>query len=111
MQLNPERWGEDCKAAGKARTEKESRVLPLWGRPWHSTAVVNARCHPAREQERAGSGTKVAGDDNVPARRTRCRGLSALPRCREGRARGTKGDIIPCFRRDEWSIESHHLSE
>lgn len=46
------------------QTEEENWVFPLWGQPWHSTAVVKGRCHPAREQERAGSGTKVAGDDS-----------------------------------------------
>lgn len=70
MQPNPEHWGEDGEAGGKAQTEKESQFLPFWGRPWHSIAVVNARCRPAREQERAGSGTKVAHDDNVPESRT-----------------------------------------
>ena len=62
--------GEDGEAGGKAQAEKESRVLPFWGWLWHSIAAVNARCRPAKEQERAGSGTKVARDDNVPESRT-----------------------------------------
>lgn len=63
----------------------------------------------AREQERAGSGTRMALDDKVPAGRTRCevlaragqqRGrLSALP---QGDKRGHYSER----QRDEWGIES-----
>lgn len=69
-----------------------------------STAVVNARYHSARLQERAGSSTKVACNDNVPKSRTWCGGLagagqqrgrlSALPHRRAGRDGGQKATLF-----------------
>lgn len=56
------------KQVEKLRQRRE--VSPVWGWPWHSMAVVNAHCHPAREQERAGSPTKGTSDDKVPESRT-----------------------------------------